>query len=166
MTIEIRRLTAHDAEAFRALRLEGLRLHPEAFSASHDGEYSEPLEFFVDRIEHSNVFGGLHEDALAGVAGLYVRGEEKMRHIGVLWGMYVRASARGTGLGAALVEAVLAHAKTRVERVEVSVATTNTPARRLYERHGFRAYGIEPSALRIDGRYYDECHMQLQLDPV
>ena len=41
MTYEIRRLGPADAEAYRLVRLDALRLHPEAFSVSgvfHDEE--------------------------------------------------------------------------------------------------------------------------------
>jgi GNAT superfamily N-acetyltransferase len=52
--------------------------------------------------------------------------------------LYVDPSARGTGLGRALVEAVLDRARTRgCRRVELDVNTGNTAARRLYESAGF-----------------------------
>ena len=51
------------------------------------------------------------------------RGQDgaKRAHKGFLWGMYVRSRARGTGVAKPLVEAVLAHARERVELVQLSV---------------------------------------------
>src|SRR3954465_6256625 len=93
----IRRLGSSDAAAYRELRLEGLSLHPEAFGASWDDEAGKPLSWFVDRLESNAVFGGWRDGAaLAGVAGLLVPSAAKLRHKGVLWGMFVRPDARGT----------------------------------------------------------------------
>ncbi len=83
----------------------------------------------------------------------------KMRHKGVLWGMYVRPEARGTGLAAALVERLLSEAQGIVEEVRLAVVTTNEAAIRLYTRYRFKEYGIERRALKMDGRYYDELLM-------
>ena len=56
--------------------------------------------------------------------------------------MWVAPEARGTGLGDALVEAVIAwgaaHGRTAVK---LEVAVFNTPAIRLYQRHGFVVTG-------------------------
>ena len=45
-TLPIRRLSAADAEAYRAIRLEGLERHPAAFGASFREESGRPLAFF------------------------------------------------------------------------------------------------------------------------
>jgi RimJ/RimL family protein N-acetyltransferase len=39
--------------------------------------------------------------------------------------------------------------------------TTNSVALRLYERLGFKPYGIESKALRIDGAFFDEALLAL-----
>ena len=52
--------------------------------------------------------------------------------------LFVVEDARGSGLGAVLVEAALARARERrCRRVELDVSEANGPARRLYERFGF-----------------------------
>jgi ribosomal protein S18 acetylase RimI-like enzyme len=89
----------------------------------------------------------------------------KRAHKGFLWGMYVRASARGSGVAKPLVEAVLAHARERVELVQLSVVKENETAQRLYRSCGFVAYGHEVHALKQNGRYYDEVLMAVALEP-
>jgi len=79
--------------------------------------------------------------------------------------MYVRAAADGSGLASALVEAVVERARGRVVLVELSVVTANERARRLYERHGFEIYGIDPCALKIGDRYLDEYRLTRFLAP-
>jgi ribosomal protein S18 acetylase RimI-like enzyme len=89
----------------------------------------------------------------------------KLRHKGVLWGMYVRPEARGTGLAAALVQQVVAHAQTLVEQVCLTVVASNVAARRLYSAAGFEEYGLERRGLKVGSEYYDEVLMVLPLNP-
>lgn len=162
--LTLRRLTAADAADFRALRLEGLRSQPEAFGASWDEEASRPLPWFAERLERNVVIGGWRDGLmLLGTAGLHVPDAVKTRHKGVLWGMFVRPEARGTGLAAALVACLLEQAATIVEAVQLSVAATNTAAVRLYARAGFREYGVERRALKIGDRYCDGLLMEREL---
>jgi len=88
----------------------------------------------------------------------------KLRHKGVLWGMYVRPAARGTGLAPALVARVLDHARGVVEEVRLTVAASNAAAVRLYEAAGFVPYGLERRALRVGNAYHDEVLMARRLD--
>jgi len=161
-SFSIRRLGQGDAAAYRELRLEGLKRHPEAFGAAFDEEAAQPLAAYERRILMSEVFGGFMGARLMGTARFSIEPGAKRRHIGVLTGMYVRATARGTGLASGLVEHIVAAARGRVERLNLNVTVGNERARRLYERHGFLICGIEPDALRVDGRSYDE-HMMTRL---
>jgi len=164
--VAVRRLGAPDAEGYRELRLEGLAGHPEAFGASWEEEAARPLSCFAERLERNAVFGAWVADGaeLAGVAGFSVPEAPKLRHKGVLWGMYVRPRARGMGAGAALVARVLDHARGSVEEVRLSVVSSHAAAVRLYEAAGFRAYGVERRALKVAGRFHDEALMALRLD--
>ena len=159
----IRRLIATDAAPYRELRLEGLRTDPTAFGASWEDEASRPLTWFAERLEHNAVLasGSPAGVALAGVVGLLVPDAAKLRHKGILWGMFVRPGARSTGLGAALLESILDHAAQVVEEVRLTVVASNTAAVRLYARAGFKEYGLERRALKFDGDYYDELMMAL-----
>lgn len=161
----IRRLGSADAAAYRALRLDGLERHPEAFGASWEDEAARQLAWFAERLEANAVFGAWEAGALAGTAGLLVPTTPKLRHKGTLWGMYVRPDARRSGLGAALLAAVLDHARGAVEEVGLTVGAANAAARRLYEAAGFTAYGVEPRALKVAGQYHDEVLMTLRFGP-
>ena len=81
---------------------------------------------------------------------------QKEAHKSLLVGMYVRPSARKSGVGRRLVETIVEFARQRVELIQLSVVSDNEQARRLYGRLGFLEYGIEKKALKQDGRYYDE----------
>ncbi|MGI4862274.1 MAG: GNAT family N-acetyltransferase [Janthinobacterium lividum] len=159
-----RRLSAADAADFRDLRLEALETHPESFGASWEAENGKPVAWFEERLEKHAVFGGyLPAGRLAACAGLQVPDAQKLRHKGTLWGMYARPEARGTGLGAALLEALIGHARDDLEEIQLRVASSNEAAIRLYLRTGFVQYGLEKRALKVDGIYYDDIMMALSL---
>lgn len=159
MSFLIRPLRADEAALYRDIRLEALRLHPDAFSAAFEQEAAQELSFFAQRLTGSTVFAGFRGQEVLGIAGFMPEAGMKRAHKGHLWGMYVRSAARGTGLARQLVEAVLEYAQDRVELVQLSVIAGNLPAQRLYVALGFVAYGLEERALKVGGRYYDEVHM-------
>jgi ribosomal protein S18 acetylase RimI-like enzyme len=72
---------------------------------------------------------------------------------------------RRQGIARALVDHVVAQARTCALVLRASVETTNAKARRLYAEAGFRSLGVERRSLRVDGRFYDEDHLFLDLDP-
>ena len=159
MTLAARPLHPDKPEIYREIRLEALRLHPEAFGSSFEEESAQPLSFFVQRLTANTIFGGYLCDALMGVAGFMPQTGLKRAHKAHLWGMYVRQAARGTGLARLLVDAVLAHAKPRAELIQLSVVADNLGAQRLYQAAGFTPYGLEVRALKVDGRYLDDVLM-------
>jgi ribosomal protein S18 acetylase RimI-like enzyme len=79
--------------------------------------------------------------------------------------MFVAPSARGRGLGEALLEEALKTAKSipGLRCILLSVITTQASARRLYTNAGFQSFGIEPEALMVGDRCIDEEHMVLRL---
>ncbi len=151
-----RRLSGADAEAFQALRLEALEHHPAAFAAAPEEEAGRSLEEVALRVDQGAVFGAFVDGRLAGSAGFVQPDRAKKRHKGVLWGVYVQAAVRGQGLGRAVVEQVIAHARERVEQLHATVSTTNLAARQLYRQLGFQIYGLEPRGLKVGDQYFDQ----------
>lgn len=161
----IRQLGPADAAAFQALRLAGLREHPEAFASSWHEEQGEPLDAVAARLAPHGVFGvyGAFDDesALVGVAGLGHEALAKMAHKAVLWGMVVASGQRRRGVARQLVAEVLARAtaEPQLRQVTLGVHAANHAARALYESLGFVAWGTEPAAAWVDGRAQDETWM-------
>ena len=84
-------------------------------------------------------------------------------HRGAL-GMGVVASHRGRGIGARLLEACLAHApRSGIEKVELTVYASNTPAIALYRKFGFSEIGVIRDYRRLDGVTYDALLMEKAL---
>jgi len=161
--IQIHQLLTADAATFRELRLEGLRLNPEAFGSTYDFEKDQPLERYSGWLTNSTVFGAFQKSHLIGTASFTQLSGQKDSHKGLLRAMYVRSTHRRTGAGRQLVQAIIEHARQKVEQLQLSVVSTNQPALRLYQSLGFQQYGLEPRALKHNGLYSDEILMFLDL---
>ena len=79
--------------------------------------------------------------------------------------MYVAPDWRGRGIGRRLLEEVVRRAEklSGLRRVLLSVSVTQSGARHLYLSLGFSAFGTEPQALQVEGRFVDEDHMGFTL---
>jgi RimJ/RimL family protein N-acetyltransferase len=167
-TYTIRRLDQGHAEAWAALRREALEAHPLAFGASIPEDPGSLVELIRARLasdEESCVFGAFAGTSLVGIVGIRRDTGKKERHKSLIWGMFVSPTHRRSGVGAALLQMAIAHARTwpGVEQVQLAVSEVAEDARRLYERNGFQSWGREPRALCWEGRSVDETHMILDL---
>jgi RimJ/RimL family protein N-acetyltransferase len=164
--ITIRALGAPDVEAYRELRLTALASSPEAFGSSHEEEASLSIDRFRAHVVSdgpSAVFGAFAGSRLIGMAGFAANERVKRRHKGTLWGVFLMPEWRGRGLGDRLVGRVVEHAAGHVLILQAAVVTTNQRARQVYARLGFVPYGVERQALLIDGRFYDDELLALDL---
>jgi len=159
----IRRIRPTQAALYREIRLEALQRNPEAFASTFESENAKPLTWFADRLAGAEVLGAFHDAKPFGTAGLLIQQGPKEAHKGLLWGMYVRPSARKTGVGRRLVEAIIELARPRIELIQLAVGRDNEPARRLYSSLGFVEYGIEINAHKQNGLYVDEVLMARDL---
>ncbi|MBT2679626.1 GNAT family N-acetyltransferase [Bacillus sp. ISL-35] len=165
--MEIRKLTSEDAENYRALRHEALLKNPEAFSSSYEDEKGNEAEHYGQRLDNKSTytFGAFDEDQLVGVVTLVPEGKVKLKHRANIFAMYVTSSQRSRGIGKELVKTAIQQAAelNSVEQIHLTVTSSNEPAKKLYASLGFKEYGVEKNAMRIEGTYYDEDLMVLFL---
>ena len=167
--MEIRLLTADDAEPWWHLRLEALRNDPASFADSDEEHLKTTIETAQERIRKSDpagnfIVGAFAGGKLIGTAGFFRRRYNKERHKGHVWGVYVRPESRGKGVASVLMQEIVRRARD-VEGVEqiTLVASANLPAQRLYTAMGFQRYGLEPHSLKIGAEYVDDVLMVLFL---
>lgn len=167
--MDIRLLTPDDAEVFWHLRLEALRNDPVSFADSAEEHLKTTVETARELLRKSDpasnfVVGFFENSHLIGTAGFFRRPNNKERHKGHVWGVYVRPESRGKGVGSALMQEVVRRARELdgLEQITL-VASANLPAQHLYESVGFQSYGIEPHSLKIGNDYVDDILMVLML---
>jgi ribosomal protein S18 acetylase RimI-like enzyme len=168
--VRIRPTCEQDALAYREMRLEALRLHPEVFGADLAENLTRPPERWQTVVrdgagsEKSILFVAEADGELVGMIGIRRFDGVKMEHSAMIWGVYVRPEWRGVGIIDALLAACIGWAAAHTVRlVKLSVVTTNVPAIRSYARAGFSIYGLEPDVIVVDSTYYDELLMVRRL---
>ncbi len=160
----IRQLSESDVSDWRTIRLEAVKLHPEAFGGSFEEEHLKPDSQFAEGLRKNTVFASYDGVKIAGCIGFFAFSPLKMQHRGTLFGMYVRQEFRRSGVSNRLVASVLDHARSRVVQVHCTVVTSNVPALKLYESNGFEIYGTEPRSLKVGHTFYDEHLMVRRFD--
>lgn len=164
--MEIRRVTSFDAARLQRVRLAALADAPSAFGSTYLVEADRSEAEWVQRAvggsqgsDRATFFAEFDGDVVGLVGGYRA---EPTPSVVELVSMWVAPSARGQGVGALLVDAVVAWAvATNASTVALWVTRGNAPAERLYESRGFVATG-EAQPLPSDPSL-DESRMTLIL---
>ncbi|WP_405781359.1 GNAT family N-acetyltransferase [Streptomyces sp. NBC_00859] len=81
-------------------------------------------------------------------------------HVRQIRGLAVAGTARGQGVGRALLRGACAEARRQgATRITLRVLGHNTPARSLYAAEGFAVEGVLPGEFHLAGRYVDDVLM-------
>ena len=155
----VHRLTGDDVERYLKLRRQGLVEARTAFRSALADDLKQSDESWRQRLERDFVVGVEARGTLAAIGGFAQLTGAKVSHKGMIWGMYVAPEARGTGAADQIMVALIAHARTCVRQVQLTVSADNHRARAFYVRHGFSDYGVEPQALLDEGEFLDEVLM-------
>ncbi len=119
-------------------------------------EKKGPLFYALEKKEN--------QESVIGWCDLFPDNNPRLKHRASL-GMGIKKQFRGQGIGQRLIEASLAKAVIfGIEKVELSVYTSNTTAIRLYRRFGFEDEGVIRKYRKLDGIYYDCLMMGLFLE--
>ncbi len=139
-----------EGETLKAIRLEALADAPFAFGSTYEAECERPAAEWAararagaDGVERVTFFAE-RDDGIVGLVGGFR--PQADRPVVELVSMWTSPAARRSGVGRALVSAVLDWGRAiGASSVELWVTHGNDAARRLYEAIGFRATGdVQP----------------------
>lgn len=143
MEVTIRALTPADIPAYRDLRLESLRLHPDCFGASYEEQRQQPTMYFERNIANQSpqhtMLGAFEGEQLVGLCGV----SELENRTVLLTQMYVKSRCQGSGVGMALINAArhTAAEKHQACVLQLDVYPHNLAAKHRYEKAGFQVTG-------------------------
>ena len=165
----IRQLEVKDSNSYYKIRLEGLRLHPEAFGTGAEDWSKATDDQIKSLLEKSNqddfVLGYFLDEELAGVIGLKREKKHSVEHKGTVWGLVVLPSFRRQGIGKSLLESLIKraaqHQKLQYIRAVVTVSPLN--AQCVFELCGFQTYGVEKRGIKEGSNFFDQTFMMLNL---
>ncbi len=144
--MQVRRIRADEWERWRELRLGALLAAPYAFLTTYEQASARPDEVWREQTERNatsdSCWLGIAEDGAEWVGSAGVTVEEE-RTAPELFAMWVSPTARGSGIGEALVRAAVDWARsTGAAHMDIWVTDVNQHAIALYERIGATRTGV------------------------
>jgi ribosomal protein S18 acetylase RimI-like enzyme len=151
-------------EEYKDLRLEALEMVPQAFLDDPEQAQKESLNEWQRKMK--NMYFAEVDGKWVGMIGAYQEEKTKTKHILNVVSFYVSPKYRGQGIGKALLEQVIQHAKETpgVKKLLLGVVTTQKPAYALYRSLGFIEGGQLKYGVKVGDTYFDEYLMELYLD--
>lgn len=138
--LRLERLTAEEGFRLRAIRLRALLEAPDAFASTFEETAARPMDAWSKQLMDMPTFVAVDNGIDVGM----VRCARDEEHVGTAWlmSMWVAPEVRRAGVGGALVDAVIAWARSSaICRLLLDVSDSNTPAIALYGTKGFEPNG-------------------------
>lgn len=163
--MHVRRLTADDLAAYRALHRFGMVEAPLGFVDVAETDSARPdaeVAAMLSRGDAWGVFGG---DRLVGKLTIDALPYPSLAHVFWVHAVYVHPDARGSGASSKLLRAAIEDARSKgATRIALWVNGANNHARALYERLGFRESGRIPDGITAGAGRVDDVLMTLVAD--
>jgi putative acetyltransferase len=124
-------------------------------------EIEDAVKIWMSYTKYKAVITAELDGVPCGIANFYIQFYKKLVHQS-LFAIIVDKDYRSKGIGTALINELLKLAKERfkLEILHLEVYEGN-PAQKLYERFGFKKYGVHKRFLKdLNGKYYDKIMMQ------
>jgi GNAT superfamily N-acetyltransferase len=145
--------------------VEAVRKHPTSFGSTAEDVATYNWTDLTEGVTRdSAVFVGEHDGTLIGLTGVFRGSRVKDSHHADVWGVYVRDEWRKLGIAKALVNAAVEWAKSHGVAIVKLTVVPESGAMRCYLGCGFRVTGVDPAALKWEGRFYDEVLMSRWTD--
>lgn len=161
--VTITQLSPDRWKEYKELRLESLRDFPVSFDSSVDEEENLSDEQWQEKFSNPTNYIIFAEDDGKLVGKMEVEWDPRrnIKHIGEIFGVYIKPAYQGQGIGMRLWEEVEKIAKTKgIEKFWLDVISINESAIHLYKKMGFQTLCTREKAAKVDGVYYDKLLME------
>ncbi len=165
----IRQLEPSDSSTYFQVRLDVLRLNPEAFATGAEDWSKATDEQVRNLLEKSDqddfVLGAFQNGELAGVVGFKREKKHSVAHKGTIWGLAVLPCFRNQGIGKKLLKALISRASMNpeLEYIRAVVTISDPHAKHVFNTLGFTCYGTEQHGIKEGSRFFDQAFMSLSL---
>jgi GNAT superfamily N-acetyltransferase len=158
--IHVRVLAEDEWQTYKNVRLRALRESPEAFVASAEEEEAFEDSVWQERLARSQRLLAEEGDDVIGVASVGGVHRTKADHVGELFGLWVQADRRGSGVARRLLEQAAAVARDAgLKHLVYWVGTDNGRAVAFASSFGFRPTD-DRRPMRIHGVDEDEAESE------
>jgi ribosomal protein S18 acetylase RimI-like enzyme len=160
----LREARDEDLDAFRRLRLEALRDNPANFGSDYAASKALPKEYWTKRLsvnsEEGKTYLAFSSEMVIAMCGILLGSSPKTRHNATIYGVYVKPEWQGLHIARELIELCAGWGREHgVKLLKLAVVANNAAAIRSYTACGFTAYGTDPKAICVEGKFYDELLM-------
>jgi GNAT superfamily N-acetyltransferase len=160
--MHVRVLTVEDLRAYRELHRYGMTESPMGFVDVPETDTARPDSDIAAVLERGEGWGVFDGERLVGKLTIDALPYPSLAHTFWVHAVYVHPDARGSGASTTLMRAAIESAVTKgALRIALWVNAENGPARRFYERFGFRESGRIPHGICVDGQFVDDVLMYL-----
>lgn len=163
-SIEIKEVLSAEAKQYKMFLAAALQSDKDNLLITHKD--NKDASFPTKDRNDSFTLGAYAENILAGIVSFARDGEdrEKLRHKGIISTMYVSKEFRGRGIAGQLLEEVIKRVKAipDIEQINLIVISSNSKAKKLYEKFGFEKFGTELNSIKWEGKYFSEDLMALR----
>ncbi len=163
--MKIEKLTSKKWQEFKEIRLEALRLEPQAFGDSYEVLVKKSDNYWLKNLNSKYQFWyGVYDDnSIVGIGSIKFARALKFNHIAHLSGIYVKKEYRGKGIGKLLFKTRIDEAfkNPKIKKLKLIVNLSQKNAINLYKSFGFREVGRLEREFRLDSDYFDAYLMEL-----
>ena len=148
MSIELRKLKSEHSGLYRKIRLESLKLNPEAFEATYEKEHKQDMLFFEKLVlsedKRKFIIGAFKGDVLIGICGFVDDNRYELDQTGSIIQMYVKSEFSGQKIG----EQLLLFAEQKalmlsgISVVMLEVNKNNKRAIKVYKNCGYKEFNV------------------------
>lgn len=158
-------LTLNDVEEYKKIRLSCLTKFPDNFGTTAREELESYPNKFINIINSPSsdgfLYGACRLNDLVGICGFIKEGREKTSHRGEIVQVFLEPEYWGQGIGEKLLRLTVTKAfeYPEIDQLTLSAVKSNAKAALLYEKLGFKTYGVLENYFKDENRSWSQIFM-------